>query len=402
MNVGNVKSFMNKPLLAIATVKEPTYSETFIKGQIESLKPELVLAGRPVAQTTFPGGEFSYPDYVWSGLLRAPSVLRASLGQSAGREKVKKAVSIVQSRIVEKRLRRFGIDVVLANFGPCAVGLLDCCKRLKVPLVAHFHGYDAHGVVEVDYYRDRYRELGRSAAVVIAVSDHMRDALVHIGMPREKIRVLRCGVDTKKFSPKFDRAAANRFLSVGRFTEKKAPYLVLLAFAEVIKNWPAAKLIMIGDGHHDEVVRNIASSMCPPDSVEILGRAEPQRVVTEMQNATALIQHSICPRHGRSAGDCEGTPVVVLEAMACGLPVIGTRHAGIGEVVEGGASGILVDERDVAGTAMAMLRLLEDPELVAAMGRRGRQLAEAHYSKIQYHNSLREVIAEAVLSRGST
>jgi colanic acid/amylovoran biosynthesis glycosyltransferase len=392
---------MNRLLLAIATVKEPTYSETFIKGQIESLKPELVLAGKPVAQMTVPGGEFSYPDYAWSGVLRSPVVLQALQGKGAGREKVKKAVSIVQSRIVGKRLRRFRIDVVLANFGPCAVGLLDCCKRLKLPLVAHFHGYDAHGVVEVDYYRDRYRELGRSAAVVIAVSDHMRDALVDIGMPREKIRVLRYGVDTERFSPRFDRALASRFLCVGRFAEKKAPYLVLLAFAEVVKNHPEAKLVMIGDGHHDEVVRNIASSMCPPGSVEILGRAEPQRVVTEMQNATALIQHSICPKYGRSAGDCEGTPVVVLEAMACGLPVIGTRHAGIGEVVEDGASGILVNERDVAGTANAMLRLMEDPELVLAMGRRGRQLVEAHYSKMQYHNSLREIIAKAALNNVS-
>jgi colanic acid/amylovoran biosynthesis glycosyltransferase len=401
MNVENVKSFMNKPVLAIATVKEPTYSETFIKGQIESLKPELVLAGRPVAQTTFPGGEFSFPDYARSGVLRSLLVLQALWGKGTGREKVKKAVSIVQSRIVEKRLRRFRIDVVLANFGPCAVGLLDCCQQLKIPLVAHFHGYDAHGVVEVDYYRDRYRELGRSAAVVIAVSNHMRDALVDIGMPTEKIRVLRYGVDTEKFSPNFDRALGSRFLSVGRFTDKKAPYLVLLAFAEVVKSHPEAKLVMIGDGHHDEVVRNIASSMCPPGSVEILGLAEPQRVATEMQNATALIQHSICPRYGRSTGDCEGTPVVVLEAMACGLPVIGTRHAGIGEVVEDGRSGILVNERDVAGTANAMLRLIENPELVAAMGRRGRQLAEAHYSKMEYHNGLREVIAEAVLTSSS-
>jgi glycosyltransferase involved in cell wall biosynthesis len=80
-----------------------------------------------------------------------------------------------------------------------------------------------------------------------------------------------------------------------------------------------------------------------------------------MHKATALLQHSVTPVFGRAAGDSEGTPVVVLEAMACGLPVIGSRHAGIGEVVEHGKSGFLVDERDVAGFSQAMLELAYIP-----------------------------------------
>jgi colanic acid/amylovoran biosynthesis glycosyltransferase len=385
-----------KRRLAIATRTEMTYSETFIRGQINALKPTLVISGRPVADMTIPGGRFAAGQYAASALLSAGQLGRLARRPLFSREALKGALACLQSRILQARLRRHKIEAILANFGPCAAWLCDASRRANVPLVAHFHGYDAHGVVELDYYREKYHVLGKQAAAIIAVSNVMREALISLGMPEEKIEVIRCGVDIDAFTFKAGREPAARFLSVGRFTEKKAPYLSILAFSEVAKRIPHAKLVMIGDGMLDEVVRNIAAATCPAGSVEVIGRADPAQVVSEMHKATALLQHSVTPAFGRAAGDREGTPVVVLEAMACGLPVVGSRHAGIGEVVENGKSGFLIEERDVAGFSSAMLELAKNPGLVESMGQRGRYLAETHYSSRCYYSRLGQLIASVV------
>jgi colanic acid/amylovoran biosynthesis glycosyltransferase len=382
--------------LAIATRTEVTYSETFIRGQITALKPALVISGRPVADMTTPGGRFGIGQYAASALLSAAQLGRLAQRPSFSRESLKGALACLQSRIVETRLRRHKIEAMLANFGPCAAWLCDASRRTRVPLIAHFHGYDAHGTVELEYYRDKYQALGKQAAAIIAVSNVMREALIGLGMPEEKIEVIRCGVNLDVFTFKAGRDSAPRFLWVGRFTEKKAPYLSVLAFSEVVKRIPQAKLVMIGDGLFDETVRNIAVATCPVGSVEVIGRADSAQVVAEMHKATALLQHSVTPAFGRAAGDREGTPVVVLEAMACGLPVVGSRHAGIGEVVENGKSGFLIEERDVAGFSSAMLELAKNPGLVEAMGQRGRYLAETHYSSRCYYSRLGQLIASVV------
>lgn len=379
--------------LAIATRSEASYSETFIRGQIKALQPVLVISGRPVAQMTSPGGEFGVTQYAMSALLSAWQLCCLARHRSSSREQLKSVLACLQSRVVQARLRRHKIDAILANFGPCAAWLSDASRQTRVPLIAHFHGYDAHAKVETDYYREKYLTLGKQAAAIIAVSNVMRKALITMGMPAEKIEVIRCGVDLDKFTFKPGREPNARFLSVGRLTEKKAPYLSVLAFSEVAKRVPQAKLIMIGDGLFDEAVRNIAAATCPGGSVEIIGRATPEQIVSEMHKATALLQHSVTPAFGRALGDSEGTPVVVLEAMACGLPVIGSRHAGIGEVVEHGNSGLLVEERDVAGFASAMLELSRSPEVVGRMGRHARSLAELHYDSRLYYKKITAIAA---------
>jgi len=385
--------------LAIATRTEVTYSETFIRGQINALKPALVISGRPVAEMTAPGGRFGVGQYAASVPLSAGRLCCLARHQPFSRETLKAGLACLQSRIVQERLKRHKIDAILANFGPCAAWLCDASKKARVPLIAHFHGYDAHGTVELEYYREKYLILGKQAAAIIAVSNVMREALIRLGMPQEKIEVIRYGVDLDAFTFKAGREPVARFLSVGRFTEKKAPYLSVLAFSEVVKRMPQAKLVMIGDGLFDEVVRNIVAATCPPGAVEIIGRADSQRVVAEMHQATALLQHSVTPVFGRAAGDSEGTPVVVLEAMACGLPVIGSRHAGIGEVVEDGKSGFLLEERDVAGFTKAMFELAGNPSLVETMGRHGRSLAETHYSSLSYYKQLGVVLAGVAQAR---
>jgi glycosyltransferase involved in cell wall biosynthesis len=224
----------------------------------------------------------------------------------------------------------------------------------------------------------------------------MKETLISYGIPATKIRVLRCGVDPDHFTLRSRIPKNPMFFSVGRFTEKKAPYLTVLAFAEARQVLPEARLVLAGDGELLEATANLAIALDISKSVEFVGVQTPAQVADWMGQATALVQHSITPRFGPKAGDKEGTPVAVMEAMMSGLPVIGTNHAGIGEIVEHRKTGLLVEERDIHAMAKAMIEIHSDPVVAARLGATAREKAVQIYSKGFYIAALESLcIAES-------
>lgn len=329
----------------------------------------------------------------------AEPVLRAAWGLTRDvplKAKAKALLSAAQGQELRRRLLHNGIEVVLANFGPCGVGLMPVCVSLGIPLVVHFHGYDAHATGVIDAFRSQYKVLGQQAAALVVVSEAMALSLKELGMPASKIRLARCGVDPDQFRLKQEFPVDPLFFAVGRFTEKKAPYLTVLAFREVVNEFPNARLVLAGEGEYMEVTRNVVEGLNLRAHVEFPGRVTHEMVADYMRRATAFVQHSITPRFGLSAGDKEGTPVGVMEAMMSGLPVIATRHAGIGEVVQDGLSGFLCEERDVASMAASMMRLASAPALAREMGLAGRQKAGQEFSAAAYIQTLEGILEDTL------
>lgn len=368
--------------LAIAAQDPTTVTETFIRMQYERLPCELRIHGAPVASETHPGGPIA-PLRSLRGLLEAAYDVGVRRTRWDG----------PQSRELTRRLRASRIDTVLANFGTYAVVLMPICAALGIRLVAHFHGTDAHTEAIVVPFRDRYRSLGRQAHRVVVVSEYMERALVELGIPPDKIRVVRYGVDTGRFRPKATWPESPVFLGVGRFVDKKAPYLTLLAFSQVHAAIPGARLVLVGDGPLLETTRNLCRALGLDQAVDFPGALAHDAVAVRMAGATAFVQHSLRPEFGPARGDCEGTPVAILEAMASGLPVIATRHAGIGEVIEDGVTGLLVAERDVGGMAAAMVALCHDPDRARRLGQAARDAAMSRYRAEDYIDGLRAALA---------
>ena len=125
---------------------------------------------------------------------------------------------------------------------------------------------------------------------------------------------------------------------------------------------------------------------------KLSGYIEPDEIARYMRESTAFVQHSIIPGCGPEAGDCEGTPVIVLEAMLTGIPVISTRHAGIMEVVEDGCTGLLVEEHDVDGMADAMITLAQADETAREIGERARHVALQRYTMKHYISAIAAVL----------
>lgn len=285
-------------------------------------------------------------------------------------------------------------DVVLAEYGVIAARVSDACRNVRIPLVAHFHGFDASVTSVIEAHAERYRKMFSQAAAVIAVSRAMERRLLDLGCPEHKLVFNPCGVDTARFSGSAPGEAPPKFVSVGRFVEKKAPYLTLIAFRRVLDSCPEATLRMIGDGPLLAICRDLASALGIHHAVQFLGSQTHDVVQRELRGARGFLQHSITA----SCGDSEGTPVAILEAGATGLPVISTRHAGIPDVVMEGVTGLLVDERDVDGMAEHVLSIARDPFLAQKLGARASQRIRSHYTMAQSISRLQRVL-EAVASR---
>ncbi len=240
-----------------------------------------------------------------------------------------KKLSPLTTKHLSRYLIKNKIQSVLAEYGPTGAAVMDACHIANVPLIVHFHGYDAHLKDLTDAYGRLYRKMFNQASAIVAVSRKMEKQLIKLGAPPDKIYYNVYGVDTDRFKATDPGKNPPHFLAVGRFVDKKAPYLTILAFKELLNHFSSARLIMVGDGPLLEPCIQISKALNLSNSIEFTGSLKHDNVAMLMQRSRAFVQHSVTP----GSGDSEGTPVSLLEACASGLPVISTRHAGIKDII---------------------------------------------------------------------
>jgi glycosyltransferase involved in cell wall biosynthesis len=363
--------------ICITRSRKDPYSETFIRNQIKGLSNRAHIFSIHTGRLP----ERNEEDQLLSPLLFW--YLHKALKLFIGRN------NYFSNYGIKKFLRLHHIDVVLSNYGLSASHMLPICRSLNIPLVAHFHGHDASRYKILKKYAMVYQSLFSYAGAIICVSVEMEKRLIALGANEEKIFNIPYGVDLKKFQPAGSKNSTPLFLSVGRFTDKKAPQLTLLAFEKVWKKRPDARLIMIGSGSKLlEECKNLTTQLNMAEVVIFTGALSPDEVISYMQQAHIFLQHSLMP----SSGDMEGTPNSILEASSCGLAVVSTRHGGIKEAILHGETGFLVEEKDVEGMADYMLELFDHPELIIKMGEAGRRHIEKNYDLNKQTDKLFKVL----------
>lgn len=263
-------------------------------------------------------------------------------------------------------------DVVHAHFGDHAYR----ARRLGPPLVVSFYGYD-YGLGRDPFWGAAFREVFARAALVVAEAPHAAQSLVALGCPAEKVRLHPLGVDLDAlpFRPRFPRNPV-RVLFAGRFEDKKGLPDALEAVARAGEGF---RLTVVGDGPDAPLMRDRAERMHLP--VEWRGALPHDQLCAALLEADIFLAPSRTAANGDTEG---GLPVVVLEAMATGLPVVGTSHADIPWAVRHGHSGLVVPERDPAALAAALRQLAEQPERWPIMGAFGRNRVKAlHDARLQ-------------------
>lgn len=380
---------------ALVAPRADKYSETFIRDQARGLPGEVeFLYGGFLPTASASGPPPTYPAV--RGVARVLAPLARRSVESTARGLVRRLPGLSAKEGLARHLEASGVDVVLAQYGPTGVAMTDVCRRAGVPLVVHFHGYDAYRKDVLDRWGSGYGRLFSAASAVVAVSRDMVEQLVRLGAPREKLRLRPYGIDLDKFSRRSAAgpAAPPRLVAVGRFVDKKAPHLTVLAFRRVVEAHPSAELHMVGEGPLLGACRTLARALGIEAGVRFHGVLPHDEVAAWMRRADCFVQHSMVAPDG----DSEGTPLSVLEAAATGLPVVATRHAGIPDVVEEGTSGRLVEEGDVEGMGEALVDVLADPEEAARMGRAARRRVEETYSRAEAIEGLYEILADSVES----
>ncbi|MBL4668314.1 MAG: glycosyltransferase family 4 protein [Flavobacteriales bacterium] len=270
--------------------------------------------------------------------------------------------------------------------------MMSICKKLNIPLIVHFHGYDAYRNDILNSFENRYKELFDKASAVIGVSLDMCLQLMSLGCPQPKLHYLPYGIDTNIFKLDAKNKRSLTFVACGRFVEKKAPHLTIKAFSIVLKEVPEAKMIMIGEGELLNDCKKLSKELNIQNAIRFTGILSQDEIADIYNNSLAFVQHSI----KTDQNDSEGTPLVILESGAAGLPVVSTLHAGIIDVVEEGETGFLVKEKDVEGMANRMLFLAKNRLVAMEMGQKAIQKIRTDYNIEAYTQRLWELMSNNI------
>ena len=261
-------------------------------------------------------------------------------------------------------------------------GVTAAAAAPDLPLVISLHGSDVYVAERLAPARAAARTAFARAGMVTACSDDLAARAVRLGADPERMTVVPYGVDTARFGPDPDSRRALRaqlglahtdllVAAAGRLVSKKGfEYLI-----EALALAPSMTLALAGDGSLRDSLHQRAAAGGVASRVRFLG----ERTQDDVARLFAAADIVAAPSIRDDAGNVDGLPNVVMEALASGTPLITTAAGGIGAVVEDGVTALVVPERDAPALGAALVRLGEDSRLRATIGQAARALVETRF-----------------------
>jgi colanic acid/amylovoran biosynthesis glycosyltransferase len=295
-------------------------------------------------------------------------------------------------------LRARDIAVVHVHKGYRALVSRAFTRALGKPLIVSFYGSDVSVRSFLKRADSGYRELFSDATFLLAEGPALRQRLIDLGAPADKVRLQRIAIDPADYPFRertWDGARPVRLLFTGRLVEKKGLETGLRALADGRVNFPW-ELTVIGDGPLRASLEALAMRLGIASRV----RFEGFRSLVEMRAAMQVHDLLLQPSRIAADGDSEGgAPTVLLEAQACGLPIVSTTHADIPYVTvfdeSPGKTAWLAPEGDVEALAELVARAASEAARWPAMGRAGRAKVEADHDVNREASRLEDLYAEA-------
>lgn len=241
------------------------------------------------------------------------------------------------------------------------------------------------------------RPVFNRARLIICVNEGAKRNVLSVGPYGGKTRKMMYGtwgVDLGEFSPQRDGREPDwgtwpLLLFVGRLHPEKGVFDLLEAFAIVKNRFPAAKLVLVGDGPARTQIEQFALKRGLTSSIVLTGLVKNRDLPAYFRAADVFVAPSITTRKWE-----EQVGMANIQAMACGVPIVSTRSGAIPEYVPDGVAGILVPERNPQALAGAILSLLENTDLRRRIGETGRAYAVAHYDARKNVRAAEEVILQ--------
>lgn len=291
--------------------------------------------------------------------------LAVATGRRSSSGVARHLVYLAEACYLARRFRRLGIAHVHAHFGTNSATVAMLAAALSgVRWSFTVHGpeeFDAPAALSLD-------EKIRRAAFTVAVSSFGRSQLCRWAEFADwsRIRVVPCGIEPGRFpEPAPLTEGATTLVAIGRFVEQKGQLLLIDAMARAVIAAPELQLRLVGDGELRPEIETAIRNQGLEANVTITGWLDEAQVRAELAACHALVMPSFA----------EGLPMVIMEAMAAGRPVVATSIAGIPELVAQNATGWLVPAGDVVAMADAIAAVCTTPRArLAAMGAAGRIL----------------------------
>ncbi|WP_417720649.1 glycosyltransferase family 4 protein [Salipiger sp.] len=266
---------------------------------------------------------------------------------------------VLAAHLADEGVRHLHNHIAKAS---CTVAMLASALS-GIPYSFTIHGPD----IFFEPHHWRIDEKAARASFVACISDFCRSQLMCFAAAShwERFHIIHCGIDPARYAP--PDHAAKRLLFVGRLAGVKGVPILLDAVDALRGRHPDLRLTLIGDGPDRAALESRAAGS--GDHVRFLGYRSQDEVAEALRDTDVFVLPSFA----------EGVPVVLMEAMAAGLPVVTTRIAGVPELVHHGETGLLVAPGDAAALTGALDRLLSDPAERAAMGAAGRAIVAADF-----------------------
>lgn len=284
------------------------------------------------------------------------------------------------------RLAELKPDLVHVYYGHKAVKYRRMLESAGIPWLVSFHGVDVVKFMDDPEYVAGLKRVFAEARLVLGRSESLLDRLRELGCPEEKLRINRTPVPMETITFRQRSAPEDgdwRLFQACRLIPKKGLLTTLKALPAVVEKWPRLKFVIAGTGPDEKRLREAIAAAGLETNVELLGWIDQDQLREELARAHVFLH----PSELTDTEDQEGVPNSMVEAMAAGLPVIGTMHGGIPEAVTDGIDGYLVPEKDPQALASAILRLLGDPKTLSRFS------GQAHCSVREKFGFARQIAA---------
>lgn len=281
-------------------------------------------------------------------------------------------------------------DIILCQFGPLGKKWLKIKKELglKAKIVTCFRGYDITKEVK-GKGPDVYDSLFKEGDLFLPVCDYFKNIMIDLGCDAKKIIVHHSAIDIKRFSFRKEKKGEGlSIVSVNRLVPKKGTSYAISAVCSLIKKYPHIRYSIMGDGELKQRLNAAINKGRAQRTIKLLGWGTHDDVAKLLRTADIFVLPSVTARDGNE----EGIPNALKEAMAVGIPVVSTYHAGISELVDNGKTGFLVACADSKELARKIEYLIKHPEERLNMGVLARERIEQEYDTEKLNDRLVSIL----------
>lgn len=362
-------------------------SEPWLERMVDELGENVVLVAAPCVggATTFGKG---LPLFEMARLQRARRFFS------------RRGLASIGYRLPElaKEAQRLQVNVVLCHFANFAIEIAPLWKALDVPVYVHNHGMDVHpfmresvppfAPVHPPDYAQSLTALGQRVEF-IANSQYTATVLQSHGIPKEKIHVKTLGVRAAESAKVHVRKSQVQVIAIGRLVDCKAPHKTIAAFCKACELGMDADLHLVGDGPLQAKCEAARAASPYAERIKLHGALPFEKLQTLFADADIFTQHN---ETGENSRQVEAFGVTFLEAMALGIPTVGTRSGGPCEIVVEGETGLMGDAGDIEAQAKGLRDLAQYPEMRTTMGRAGWERVKSDFSLEREGQRLLEIL----------